>query len=266
MQCCAAIQILFNFHKVMDELQETTEEDLPEEEEGVQADCRCLRYVRGVTPQDVWKGHLCTVEMRRLKCPLLRAAMRKGHTFKLDLGADSARTEIQRGLVKYLNHWASRNKASEGTIKQLETWKEKVLDEVQRRLTKEQHSLYPKGNSLRKESERLCKDLVFLKEDRAPHVMVVMCKRRYISELNKELNNQETFVDATEAEEVILARHRQFQIDRGLDTNERLCYLYGIWKSAKKKMRWISGVKKSQDDHQKGLREKPQGSIAGVGT
>jgi hypothetical protein len=166
----------------------------------------------------------------------------------------------------YIGYWAGKRKAGPTLLQQLDAWKTKVLDEVQQSLSKGQHHLYPRGNNLQKEAERLGKDLMFLKEDRAPHVVVIMCKTLYVQELEAEMQNQDTFRDAGESEEEILQRHREYHIRLGLETNERLCYPYGIWKSAKRKMRWISGVKKSQSDKQKGLREKPKGSIAGVGT
>ena len=225
-----------------------------------------MKHVSGITPQDTWKGHLCTVEMRRLKSPTIRAALRKGHKFKIDLGMESLRTEVELGLEKYISHWATGRKANEATRQRLEEWKKAVLDEVQRKLTKLKYPLTPKGNSLHREAEVLGASIVFTKEDRAPHVVVAMCRKLYMQELNMEMQNQETFADVKETEEEILARHRKFQGERGLDTNERLPYPYGIWKSAKRKLRIISGVKKTQEDKRWGLKEKPQGSIAGVGT
>ena len=97
-------------------------------------------------------------------------------------------------------------------------------------------------------------------------MIVAMCKKLYMSEMDKEMQSQETFEDVAETEAEILTRHREFQLARGLETNERLPYPYGIWKRAKRKLRIISGVKKTREDKQRGLKEKPQGSIAGVGT
>ena len=56
-----------------------------------------------------------------------------------------------------------------------------------------------------------------------------------------------------------------FAVENGLDTNDRLCYPYGIWKSAKRKLRWISGVKKTPEDRRRRMKKKPESSIAGVG-
>ena len=250
-------QVLINVQKVADETPDPGEEVREGNEDDIVTACSCMSQVRDVTPEDTWKGHLCTAEMRRFKSPIIRAALRKGHKFKVDLGVESLRTEIDEGLSKYINYWAGKRKASQRALEQLEDWKRAVLDAVQRTLSKEWHALYPKGNNLQREADRLGKSIVFMKEDRAPHVIVAMCKKLYTQELNKEMQSQETFEDVKETENEILARHRLFQISRGLEANERLPYPYGIWKSAKRKMRIISVVKKTMADKVKRFREEP---------
>ena len=103
---------------------------------------------------------------------------------------------------------------------------------------------------------------MFLKEDRAPHVIVGLCKFRYMYERERYLYQNETFEEALEEEESILARHEEFHASRGLAVNRRLPYLYGIWKSAKRNLRWISGARKQRGEQIEG---KPEASIAGVG-
>ena len=81
--------MLFNFQRVVDELpeekqdgatgQERRAQEREETREGAAVKCSCMDHVQNVQAEDLWKGHLCTVEMRRVKSPLLRAAMRKGH-------------------------------------------------------------------------------------------------------------------------------------------------------------------------------------------
>jgi hypothetical protein len=66
--------------------------------------------------------------------------------------------------------------------------------------------------------------------------------------------------------ESILKRHHDFHEARGLGCNNRIPYIYGIWKSAKKSLRWISGVRKEKDEAKGGEAKKPGGSIAGTGT
>ncbi|EPS58167.1 hypothetical protein M569_16649, partial [Genlisea aurea] len=51
--------------------------------------------------------------------------------------------------------------------------------------------------------------------------------------------------------------------DRCLQVNNRIPYIYGIWKSAKQSLRWISGVKKEGAEDE--VDDIPQGSIAGAG-
>ena len=36
-------------------------------EDDIVTACSCMSQVRDVTPEDTWKGHLCTAEMRRFK-------------------------------------------------------------------------------------------------------------------------------------------------------------------------------------------------------
>ena len=66
-----------------------------------------------------------------------------------------------------------------------------------------------------------------------------------------------TFVDANESQDDILKRHKEFHLERMLEANDRLCYPYGIWKSAKRKMRWISGVKRNEKV--KGMEQEEDG-------
>jgi hypothetical protein len=127
-----------------------------------------------------------------------------------------------------------------------------------------EYTLYPTGGSGQQEAAKLQEHLVFLKEDRAPHVVVGVCKLRYMYERDRYLTGGHTFQLDHEGRERILARHREFSESRGLQVNNRLPYIYGIWKSAKRNLRWISGVKKiDKEDESDG---KPGGSVAGAGT
>ena len=234
-------------------------------EEPRTVDCGCWKVLK-LDEKDVWKGHLCTADLSQLRSAIIRTALRKGHKFKVDEGVESVVPEVRKGLEGYIAYWAGKRRAEQEVLDQLEKWKDKVLAEVTRKLTSTAMDILPRGNSLRKEIMKLSSTVVFLKEDRAPHVGIVMCKKRYLHELGKEMTNTETFEEVQETEEDILARHAKFHLDRGLPANDRLPYPYGIWKSAKRKIRWISGVKKSAQDKQRKLTSKPQGSIAGAGT
>jgi hypothetical protein len=90
-----------------------------------------------------------------------------------------------------------------------------------------------------------------------------MCKYRYMYERERYLCQGHTFCPDTEGKENIMTRRRQFLEPKGLQVNHRLPYIYGIWKSAKENLRWISGVKKS--DRSDTTKGKPKGSIAGAG-
>ena len=69
-----------------------------------------------------------------------------------------------------------------------------------------------------------------------------------------------------------MARHRKYHDEKALPSNDRLCYVYGIWKSAKRSIRWISGVRKTELEKEAArisgaqkTKNKPEGSISGVG-
>ena len=126
-----------------------------------------------------------------------------------------------------------------------ELWKQAILARVQDKLGKGDCTLLPSGGMGRKEVEGLQRHLVFLKEDRAPHVVVAMCKYRYMFERSRYLQGS-TFERVSEPPESILNRHWAFHEERGLEMNNRLPYIYGIWKSAKRNLRWISGVRKGE--------------------
>ena len=118
--------------------------------------------------------------------------------------------------------------------------------------------------------------LAIIKEDRAPHNFVVMCQKVYLRERETYVNNLDTFTISRKSEKEILERHKQFHLETGQVANDRLCYVYGIWKLAKKSLQWISGVWKTEDEKESPKEEdgnkkstskdkKPQGSIAGAG-
>ena len=98
-------QVLINVQKVADETPDPGEVVREGNEDGIVTACSCMSQVRDITPEATWKGHLCTAEMRRFKSPIIRAALRKGHKFKINLGVESLRTKIEEGLSKYINYW-----------------------------------------------------------------------------------------------------------------------------------------------------------------
>ena len=124
--------------------------------------------------------------------------------------------------------------------------------------------------------KRVHKDLAVVKEDRGPHNIVAMCKKTYFGARHQYMEAQGTFEDAQETTDQVLQRHEQWHLERGLPSHNRLCYIYGIRKSAKRSLRWISGVRKTVAEKEEaraaketgksqGPTEKPKGSVAGAG-
>jgi hypothetical protein len=68
---------------------------------------------------------------------------------------------------------------------------------VREKLGRGESTLYPSGGMGHKEIKELQKHLVFLKEDRAPHVIVGMCKHRYMLERDRYLYQGSTFEEGT---------------------------------------------------------------------
>ena len=233
-----------------------------EKEQPAEKSCGCFHWIPGTTGADIWRGHACTSRVERFQSPFLRALLHKGHAFKAGKGEESLMSELTKGLEGYIDYKCKRDKNHAA----YERWKQAVLTRVNVELQKGEVSLYPKGSQGQEEVKAMQKDLVFLKEDRAPHVVVAMCKYRYMLERERYLSPGNTFQVAEEAEEDILTRHKEFHLGKGLLPHDRLPYIYGIWKSAKKSLRWISGVRKAPNEAKGGNTGKPEGSIAGTGT
>ena len=224
------------------------------------ATCGCFSAVVNPGKEDTWKGHICTTNVLKFRSPLVRALLRKGHAFKLNQGEETLLLELCKGLDGYIDYKTKR----EGDPSEYEAWKQAICTRVREKLGRVDSTLYPSGGMGYKEITELQKHLVFLKEDRAPHVVVGMCKHRYMLERDRYLYQGSTFTEDTEGEETILKRHRDFHENRGLRSNNRIPYIYGIWKSAKRNLRWISGVRRNKTET-KG-DSKPDGSIAGTGS
>ena len=158
--------------------------------------------------------------------------------------------ELQVGLEGYIFYKTKHN----GDPAEYELWKKAILSRVKQKLDDGQNTLYPQGGTGEKEVAELQKHLVFLKEDRAPHVVVAMCKHRYMYERDRYLFQGQTFQVDEEGETNIMERHKQYHDAKGLKAHNRLPYIYGIWKSAKRNLRWISGVRKEKQEKEK---EKP---------
>ena len=195
--------------------------------------------------------------MRKFNSSLVRGLLLKGHAYKLEQGAETLLQELDVGLTGYIQYKTKH----EGSPADYAAWRQAIIQRVKEKLDAD--SLYPAGDMGQKEVKALQEHLVFLKEDRAPHVVVAMCKYRYMYERERYLYDGHTFQETTEEAESIAQRHSEYHESKGLKPNMHLPYIYGIWKSAKRSLRWISGVRK--DKEERGSKEKPEGTIAGVG-
>ena len=145
-------------------------------------------------------------------------------------------------------------------------WRQAVLTRIKVEVRKGGVTMYPNSDMKSNEVAELHQHMVFLKEDRAPHVAVAMCKYRYMLERDKYIRQDGAFEVATEPEEEIIGRHVEYHNNKGLQPNKRLPYVYGIWKSAKRNLRWISGARKGENPEARVPNQRPKASIAGVGT
>jgi hypothetical protein len=114
----------------------------------------------------------------------VRALLLKGHAFKFEQGEKTLLKELVRGLDGYIQYKTRRN----GDPMEYARWKEFIITRVKEKLASGDHTLYPAGGSGQKEVAELQKHLVFLKEDRAPHIIVGMCKYRYMYERDQYLD------------------------------------------------------------------------------
>jgi hypothetical protein len=121
--------------------------------------------------EDVWRGNICTADVRKFNSPLVRALLLKGHAFKLEEGEETLLKELVLGLDGYIQYKTKHK----GDKAEYEAWKQSILTRVKEKLAKGENTLYPKGGMGHRKMRELQQHLVFLKEDRAPHVVVGMC-------------------------------------------------------------------------------------------
>ena len=200
--------------------------------------------------------------MQTFQSPFLRALLRKGHAYKLEMNEETLLQEVAKGLDGYINYKSKHT----GDPTPYLRWRQAVLTRIKVELKKGDVTMYPNSRAGTRDIEGLHRDIVFLKEDRAPHVAVGMCKYRYMRERQRYLTQGGTFQVTQEPEEDIIKRHAEYHRVKGLAVNKRLPYVYGIWKSAKRGLRWISGARKGQEEEQEDQSQRPKASIAGAGT
>ena len=176
----------------------------------------CHKWIANPTKKDVWKGHICTAEVHKFQSPFLRALLRKGHTDKMEMSEETLLQEVAKGLDGYIDYKAKHTGDPTPYMK----WRHAVLTRIKVELRRGGVTMYPNGEVKAKDIDELHQDMVFLKEDRAPHVAVAMCKHRYMLERQKYVLQDETFEVATEIEDEIIGRRVQYHNDKGLQPNK----------------------------------------------
>ena len=98
--------------------------------------------VSSPTTEDIWKGHICTLDVKKFKSPLIRALLLKGHAYKLEHGAETLLRELEEGLDGYMTYKTRRN----GDPSEYEEWKRAITTRVKQKLGEGQCTLYPQGD------------------------------------------------------------------------------------------------------------------------
>ena len=170
--------------------------------------CGCFQAVVNPGDGDIWKGHICTADTRKFNSPLVRSLLLKGHAFKMEQGEETLLQELNTGLDGHIHY---KTRGGKGDPAQYDAWKRAIQSRVKERLGRGESTLYPRGGTGQKEVADLQRHLVFLKEDRAPHVVVGLCKYRYMLERDRYLYGGQTFQRDTEESDNILKRHWEYE-------------------------------------------------------
>ena len=245
----------------------------PEGEQPWATSCECFKHFINLTNEDVWRGHVCLWNLEKFRDPAVRELWKKGHKFKLPMADETLHTEIAEGLEGYIDYMRRKHEIPGDAFA---AWFGAITRRVQEELALQPGELKPQGGYGMDAVKRVHKDLAVVKEDRGPHNIVAMCKKTYFGARHQYMEAQGTFEDAQETTDQVLQRHEQWHLERGLPSHNRLCYIYGIRKSAKRSLRWISGVRKTVAEKEEaraaketgksqGPTEKPKGSVAGAG-
>jgi len=97
-------------------------------------------------------------------------------------------------------------------------------------------------------------NIVFLHDDRAPHGLVMACKRWYQKEMAKYLTDTSIFENChTLSWKNVADCAQEFNIAKGFSTGAGIIYNYGIWKPVKGKFRFIAGTRSPCRDEAPGL-------------
>ena len=211
-------------------------------------DCACRACFLSLTPQDLTEnGHVNTVASDKLVWPYLRTLTQKGKKFRLPLSMEKVFEEVKKALDDYIS-WKTKRNDDPVFLSKLQAWAEAVYNKAKQNwelATRKRNTITPEGfPGLRQAIAAAKNDLVFLHDDRAPHGMVMICKRWYQQKMAQYLANTTVFepVDGSwqQIRDMIKAHNDKW----GYETGTGIVYNYGIWKQKKKSFRYIAGTRK----------------------
>ena len=191
-------------------------------------------------------GHLLTIDTRKLRWPYLRKIVERGKKFRLQCDMDTVFAELRHLLDCYVT-WSARG--DEERLEKLEDWADAVYKRCKANWERKvqespSHLRGPKGYpGLRRTIQEAHKSLVFLLDDRAPHGLVVVCKRWYQKEMAKYLADNTVFEDKNISWANVVATAQDFNKKWGFPTGDGVVYNYGIWKPTKGRFRFIAGTR-----------------------
>ena len=115
--------------------------------------CGCFSTLINPTADDVWRGHVCTTDLKKFNSPLVRALLLKGHAYKQEQKDESLLRELIIGLDGYIQYKTKHD----GDPADYEAWKQAILSRVRERLGRGDCTLYPHVDCGRKEIAELQK-------------------------------------------------------------------------------------------------------------
>ena len=233
--------ILCNYAKVAQEL------DLPKSLRDDLQDCHCSHCLQK-PDQSCFngEGHVTMADTRNLKWPYLRTMVHRGRKFRIDSDMEQVFANLRQSLDGY-TAWCSRG--SPERLAKLDEWADAAYQGCRQNWARKvisdpNHHPAPQGHPGLREAVRAAHEhLVFIHDDRAPHGLVVVCKRWYMREMAKYLSNSTVFEACDHSWEDVERAAIEFNRKWGFPTGDGVVYNYGIWKPTKSKFRYIAGTR-----------------------
>ena len=179
-----------------------------------------------ILPDDLNKeGHLLTIDSRNLKWPQLKTIVTKGKKFRLESDVDTVLVDLRRALDDYAI-WYCR-KFGDSSVK-LASWANEVYVRCRENWQKSMLDSGHSGLGLKKQYVMLRTILSFLHDDRAPHGLLMVCKRWYQREMARYLMDSSIFESCPNLnwKDVV----KDFNVSKGFSTGSGIVYNYAIWK------------------------------------